>query len=260
MNFRTEAHGLFAYAVFDDLFNPIERAAADEQNVRGIDLDEILVRMLAPALRRHAGDGAFQDLEQRLLHAFAAHIARDGDILALAGDFVDFIDVHDAALGEFHIVIRVLNQAEQHIFDVFAHIPGLREVGGIANGKGNVQNLSQSLREVRFAAARGAQHHDIGLLQFHLVLPALRLVMNALIVVVYRHGKRALGGFLTDHVLIEHIADFARRAQHKLRHVASGWRHIVRNHALAKRDALIADVHARASDHFADLQLRLAAE
>ena len=38
----------------------------------GVDLDVALLGVLAPALRRHVGDGALEDLQQRLLHAFAA--------------------------------------------------------------------------------------------------------------------------------------------------------------------------------------------
>ena len=37
---------------------------------------EFLVRVLAAALRRHIGDGAFQQLQQRLLHTFAAETSR----------------------------------------------------------------------------------------------------------------------------------------------------------------------------------------
>ena len=61
-----------AGARLDDLLQPVERAAADEQDVLRVDLDVFLLRMLAAALRRHGGDGALEDLEQRLLHAFAA--------------------------------------------------------------------------------------------------------------------------------------------------------------------------------------------
>ena len=44
-------------ALANDLLQPVERAAANEQDVRRIDLHELLVRMLA-ALRRNAGDRA----------------------------------------------------------------------------------------------------------------------------------------------------------------------------------------------------------
>ena len=69
-------------AVADDLLEAVERAAADEQDVGRVDLQELLVRMLAAALRRHRGDRAFDQLQQRLLHAFARHVARDRRVVA----------------------------------------------------------------------------------------------------------------------------------------------------------------------------------
>src|ERR1700693_1453774 len=66
-----------ADALLDDLLQPVERAATDEQDVGGVDLDEIVVRVLAAALRRNVGHRALEDLEQGLLHALAADIAGD---------------------------------------------------------------------------------------------------------------------------------------------------------------------------------------
>ncbi len=40
--------------------------------LRGVDLEKVLLRVLAAALGRHVGDRALEDLEQRLLHALAA--------------------------------------------------------------------------------------------------------------------------------------------------------------------------------------------
>jgi hypothetical protein len=77
---------------------PAERAAADEQDVGRVDLQEFLLRMLAPALRRNARGGAFHQLEQRLLHALARHVAGDRRVFGLAADLVDLVDVDDAAL------------------------------------------------------------------------------------------------------------------------------------------------------------------
>jgi hypothetical protein len=73
-------------------------AAAHEQDVRSVDLQEFLLRVLAAALRRHRGDCALNDLEQRLLHALAGHVAGDRRIVGLAADLVDLVDVDDAAL------------------------------------------------------------------------------------------------------------------------------------------------------------------
>src|ERR1700760_3469232 len=54
-----------------------EGAAADEEDVGGVDREELLVGVLAPALRRHARGRPLEDLQQRLLHALARHVARD---------------------------------------------------------------------------------------------------------------------------------------------------------------------------------------
>ncbi len=74
---RAEADRLALEAVGDDLFEAGEGAAADEQDVGRIDLEEFLLRMLAPALRRNAGGGAFHQLQERLLDALAADVAGD---------------------------------------------------------------------------------------------------------------------------------------------------------------------------------------
>src|SRR5205085_984403 len=51
------------------------------------------MRMLASALRRNVGDGTFEDLEQRLLHALTADVARDRGVVAFAADLVDLVVV-----------------------------------------------------------------------------------------------------------------------------------------------------------------------
>ncbi len=89
----------------DDVFESGEGAGHDEQHVRRIDLDELLMRVLATALRRHRGDRALEDLEQRLLHALARDIPRDRRVLGLAGDLVDLVDVDDARLGTLDVVV-----------------------------------------------------------------------------------------------------------------------------------------------------------
>src|SRR5215471_8714882 len=47
-----EADAVVADPTLDDLVDAGERTAADEQDVRRVDLDELLMRMLPPALRR----------------------------------------------------------------------------------------------------------------------------------------------------------------------------------------------------------------
>ena len=53
LDLGAEADLPLADAPLDDLLEPDERAAADEQDVRRVDLQELLLRVLAPALGRH---------------------------------------------------------------------------------------------------------------------------------------------------------------------------------------------------------------
>ena len=101
-----EAERFLADAALDHLVEADERAAADEEDVRRVDLEELLVRMLAAALRRHVGDRAFQNLQQRLLNAFARDIACDRRVLVLAADLVDLVDVDDALLALLDVAAR----------------------------------------------------------------------------------------------------------------------------------------------------------
>src|SRR5262249_61583539 len=84
-----EAQAALADPGLDDPVQAREGAAADEQDVGGIDLDEFLMRVLAPTLRRYVGDRTFQDLQQRLLYALAGDVPRDRRVLRLARDLVD---------------------------------------------------------------------------------------------------------------------------------------------------------------------------
>ena len=137
--------------------------------------------MLAAALRRHVADSAFQDLQQCLLYALAAHIAGDGGVFALAGDLVDLINVDDADLCLLHIKICRLDQLEQNVFHVLTHITGLGKGGGIRNGEGYAQHLGQRLGQQGLAHAGGTQQQHVGLLQLHVAALAAE---DALIVVV----------------------------------------------------------------------------
>src|SRR5262249_7077220 len=74
--------------------------------------------MLATALRRHRSDGPFDHLEQCLLYPFTGYVAGDRGVVGLPADLVDFVDVDDATLGGFDIVVRRLQQLENDVLDV----------------------------------------------------------------------------------------------------------------------------------------------
>ena len=64
-------------------------------------------RVLAPALRRHRGHRASISFSRGLLHALARYVTRDGRVVGLARDLVDFIDVDDGALRLLDLVVAV---------------------------------------------------------------------------------------------------------------------------------------------------------
>src|SRR4029077_4561478 len=82
----TEADPLASGAALDDLLDAGERATTDEQDVGGVDLDDILVGLLPPALVGYRGSRALEDLEQGPLHAFTRYVASDRGVLALPRD------------------------------------------------------------------------------------------------------------------------------------------------------------------------------
>ena len=154
----------------DDLLEAGKGAAANEQDVGGVDLQEFLLGMLAAALRRHRGDGALHDLQQGLLHAFARDVAGDRGVVGLAADLVDFVDIDDAALGPLDIVVGGLQQLEDDVLDVLADIAGFGQGRRVGHGEGHVENARQRLREQRLAGTGRADQQDVRLGEFDVVV------------------------------------------------------------------------------------------
>ena len=260
-------------AAQDVFIQAIKGTAADEQDVGGIDLDELLLGVLAAAVGRHVAHGALQDLQQRLLHTLAAHITGDGGILALAGDLVDLINVDDTHLCLLHIKIRRLKQLEQDVLHILTHIAGLSQGGGIRNGEGHPQHLGQGLSQQSLADTGGAQQQNVGLLQFHIRTFAAQ---DALIMVVNGDRQHTLGLILTNDILVQPVLDLSRgqdidiQTIHSLHpgtacaaaRAAVCFRvlRLIREQIMAQADTLAADVDTGANDHPFHFVLMLAAE
>ena len=101
----------------------------------------------------------FQDLQQRLLHALARNVAGDRRVLVLAADLVDFVDIDDALLAALHVPVGVLQQPQDDVLDVLAHVAGFGQRGGVHDRERHVQNLGQRLRQqasCRYRSGRSA--------------------------------------------------------------------------------------------------------
>ncbi len=196
-----------AQPLADDVVQADERPAADEEDVRGVHLDVLLLGMLASALGRHVGHGAFEHLEQGLLHALAGNVAGDRDVLAGLADLVDFIDVEDAPLGGLDVEVGRVQELQQQVLHVLAHVAGLGQRGGVADGEGDVENAGQGLGQQGLAGAGRADHEDVRLVDLDLAL--LGAVHEPLVMAVYGHGQDLLGPLLPDDVLVQVFDEFA---------------------------------------------------
>ncbi len=247
------------------LSRPANAPPHDEQDVRGVDLDELLVRVLAPALRRHRGGRALEDLQQRLLDALAGDVARDRRVLGLAGDLVDLVDVDDPGLGLLDVVVGRLDQLEEDVLDVLADVAGLGERGRVGDRERDVEDPRQGLREQRLAAAGRAEQQDVRLLRARRRPCVLARLAES--------SARACSGCRPPPTSVFLACSWPMT--YSLRNVvdlACGFGELVeveRSAALAELllddlvaeiDALVADVDAGAGDQLLDLPLRLAAE
>ena len=183
----------------------------NEQNIGGIHADEFLLGVLAAALGRNVGLRALDDLQKRLLHALARHVAGNGRPVALAGNLVDFVNVDNAPARGFKIIISILKKLNQNVFHILANIPRLGQCGGVGNGERHLEDTGKSTGKQRLAAAGRAYQQHIALFQLHAVKRAL--VKNPLVMIVHRHGQHLFGLLLADDIGVETLLDLRRRQQ-----------------------------------------------
>src|ERR1700704_517926 len=256
-----EADAALLGAVHDDLFQAGEGATANEQDIAGVDLQELLLRVLASALRRHRGNRALDELQQRLLHALAGDVAGDRRVVRLARDLVDLIDVDDAGLRLLDVVIALLQQLLDEVLDVLADVAGFGERGRIRYGERYVEEAREGLGEQGLAAAGRADQQNVALGDLDVVLGARGggAGLQALVVVVNRDREHLLGALLADDVLVEDLLDFVGLGELVARTFGAVLE-LLADDVVAQLDAFVAHEHRGAGDQFAHLVLTLPAE
>ena len=173
----------------------VEGAAADEQHVPRVELDERLLGVLPPALRWHTRDSALEHLQQRLLDALAAHVARDGGVVPLARELVDLVDVDDAALGPLDIVVGRLKQ----VAPGSTRHPRRRSPLPLAPWRPRSRKGTSRMRaSVRASSVLpvplGPEQEDVRLLELDVVEGVeVLLGLDALVVIVDRDRQGSLG-------------------------------------------------------------------
>ena len=161
-----------------------------------------------PAFGRHVDDGALEQLEQSLLHTFAADVACDARVVLLASYLVYLVDEDDAALGSSHVVVGHLQQAREDALHVLAHVAGLGEHGGVDDGEGHLEQFCDGACQQGLARARCADHDDVALFYLHAIV--VDLLGQTLVVVIDGNRQVALCAVLPDDVLVEEGLDVAR--------------------------------------------------
>ena len=215
--------------------------------------------MLAATLRWNRGDRAFDQLQQCLLHAFAGNVPGNRRVVGLAGNLVDFIDVDNAHLGFFHIVVALLQQLLNDVLDVLTHVTGFGQGGRVGNGERHVQQARQGFGQQCFTRTCRADQQNVALAEFDIVTFLVTLVQT-LVVVVHRYRQNLLRTLLTNHILIKDAADFFRRRQFMRAALSLCFLHLLTDDVIAQVDALVADKDRGAGNQFAHFMLAFATE
>ena len=224
----------------------VEGSAADEQDVACIHVDVVLVGVLTASLGRYIDHRTLEQLQQSLLYAFTANVARDAGIVALACYLVYLVDEDNASLGCINVIVGHLKQAAEDALHVFAHVASLGEDRGIHDGEGHLEQFGDCAGQQRLAGSRGANHHDIALLNLHTVIGGV--LHQPLVVVIDRYGEISLGIVLSYDVLVEVILYLVRLGQLLQLQVHSlslaSLREVGKQHLIGLVHALIADATA----------------
>ncbi len=125
------------YTLLDDLVDPFKSASADKQNVRGINLNQFLMRMFSSALRRYVGNRSFYNLQKGLLYALAGHIPRYRRVLGLPGNLINLVNIDNPIFRPVDISISSLNNLQKNVLHILSHISSLSQRRRISDCKGN---------------------------------------------------------------------------------------------------------------------------
>ena len=89
-------------------------------------------------------------LPDNLLDTFAGNVAGDADVLCLAANLVDFVNVDDPEFGTLYVIIRSLQKAQDDVLDIFTDITCLGQGRCISDAEGYVEHLCECSRQECF--------------------------------------------------------------------------------------------------------------
>ena len=200
---EADARRILLNALGYDILDADEGAADDEEDILRIDLDRRRFGVLPLSARRELDDRTFEHLEQRLLHALVPRIGGDRVVRSrLSRDLVELVEVDDAVLRLLDVLFRRIVEVANGDLDIRADEARFREARRVRHGKRDVEEARQVRQERRLAAARGAEHDDVRLLDVRAVLVHVA-VLHAFVMIVDGDGEDLLRAILIDDVLVE---------------------------------------------------------
>ena len=215
-NIRVKANSLFTNTISNNLIQANKSATTDEQDIGGINVNKLLLRVLTASCWRNTSNRTLKNLQKCLLNAFTGDITSNREVLGLASNLINLIDVDNTYLSALNIAICGSNELKQDILDIFTNVTSLGKGGCVSNGKRNLKKTSKCLSKQGFTSTGWAQEQDVGLCNLNILLAFLRLIVarkNTTIVVVHRYRHSTLCVFLTHYVLRQLIVNLMRSWQ-----------------------------------------------
>src|ERR1044072_4719555 len=202
-----EAERLVAESPLDHFLESDKSSTTDEKNISRVDREELLVRVLATTLRRNIRDSPFEDLQERLLHAFARHVARDRRVLILTTNLANLVDIDDALLRALNVAVRSLQEFENDVLDVFANVARFSQRRCIYDRERNSEHARECLREQRLAGAGRPDQQNVCFLDIDVRAATTKL--DAFVVLIDGDRETLLCLFLTDDVFVQEVFDLS---------------------------------------------------
>ena len=164
-----EADGFPVRAFLDDLVQPAESTADDEEDVPRI--HHLAARAALTCIKHHLHLAAdvvrrierhlclLHQLQQRRLHAAPAHVA--AQLVRAAAELVDLIQINDAVLRQFDVAVRLRHQIAHQIVHIRTHVAGLAELGRVRLHKRHADEFRDVFDEVGLPHARRTNDDDV---------------------------------------------------------------------------------------------------
>ena len=186
----TEANAVVVDAAFDHAIEVGERAAADKKDVRRVDRQELLVRMLATSLRRDGGKRSSRIFRSACWYLPDTSRVIDG--LSALRAILSTSSMQMIPVSAFLTSKSAAWISLRRMLDVLADVAGFGECGRVRDSERHVQDPRQRLGQQRLAATGRTQQQDVGFLQLDVVVVLRPRDLNPLVVVVDGDRERAL--------------------------------------------------------------------